>query len=94
MEDKRLQRCAILDGSATESPIHIPWMSNGDDPDDTSVSEVLFTDRLLVLLLIFYEALSFGVVVSYCTGMLDFLERMDMAKSRLLCCGVWHSSLQ
>ena len=43
----------------------------------------MFTDRLLALLMIFCQALSFGVVVSYITGMLDFLERMDIVKSRL-----------
>ena len=39
-------------------------MGDGDAPDVASVSEVLFTNRLLALLLIFGEALSFGGVVA------------------------------
>jgi hypothetical protein len=83
-----------LQDSSGENPIHIPWTSDGDAPDATSVSEVLFTNHLLALLLIFGEALSFGVAMSCCTWMLGFLERMDMVKSRLLWFGVWHSCLQ
>ena len=51
----------LLQDSLGEIPIHFPWTSDGDAPNDASVSEVMFTDRLLALLLIFGEALSFLV---------------------------------
>jgi hypothetical protein len=63
----------------------ITWTSDGNAHDAASVSEVSFTDCLLALLLSFDEALSIGIFVSYCIGMLDFLEKNGYVEVEVNC---------